>query len=744
MAQYNLPQFSTSPTPSYQQQPIIKLPNYGDIYARNFSIGVQTAATAFKPIREAIDKYVEKKEKEEIEKKKEDERIFQAENRISDNTIAYQELIANRITKTNAGQFEGQIEDMLYASVDGYAANERARIVDKTISAQDYTKIKSGYIKEITDMKAASEGIKNNLDWYSKNNGTMSRYNNPKLIGLLEAQKNNELNIGRNSTGGLTVYYDDLLGNKTVYTIDELKSLRAEDSVVTRLDFTNDDKNDNIGNAVFSALEDEIGTQLGVYDPSKTLIRGGDSKSKIQTETEANQYVAGKKEETIRYLANNSIYLDETMPVIGGQVWLDKILYGDNATEEIAQARTDKFVLKYLKEEGVVNPTKAQIDEVEQIMDSYERNAPVTELQIKVKDFQIKESKQFLAEKIWEERYAVKEKPIKATTVINSDITESDEINANKITYAKGLSKASGEAQGLVALTSTNNEETYKNEIGIRDKVNSILGLGAINGVRTGTSTENSAGDFEITYDLPESVFGKNQTLTINKTTTEQDLLTFRGAAFGEWAQGIDNAKLLQGEIDYKNGLDFTVENSPAKYYHDTVTGIGGALISQEAPSSETPTVNADLTENQKILKRNKWINSAGGKKYNSKEGASSFSAYSFSDRKSGGKVDSKIVKTKEFQEKYPDYPAEVYGQEDIFGRGEELAAKQASEKLSEENQRKKNKLYATNEGKLALIKAIQDANEGDLGEAVELQIYEGNIPTGLIIPEKYSFLKNN
>ena len=35
------------------------------------------------------------------------------------------------------------------------------------------------------------------------------------------------------------------------------------------------------------------------------------------------------------------------MPAIAGQTWLDEMLYGDNATEEVAQARTDKFVLKY-------------------------------------------------------------------------------------------------------------------------------------------------------------------------------------------------------------------------------------------------------------------------------------------------------------------------------------------------------------------------------------------------------------
>ena len=739
MAQYNLPQFSTSPTPSYQQQPIIKLPNYGDIYARNFSIGQQTAATAFKPIRDAVDKYIEKKEKEEIERKREEERLFQAENKISDNTIAYQGLIANTITKETAGEFEGQIEDMLYASVDGYAANEKARFIDKTISAQEYTKIKSRYLKEITDMKTASEGLMTNLEWYGKNNGTMSRYNEPKLIGLLEAQKNNKLNIGRNAKGGLTVFYDDLLGNKTVYTIDELKNLRAEDSIITRLDFTDSEENDNIGNAVFSALEDEIGKQLGVYTPNKTIIKSGDSKSKIQTETQAMEFVAGKKEEAIKYIANNSKYLDDTIPAIIGQTWLDEMLYGDNASEAMAQARTDVFVLKYLKEEGIANPTQSQINEVEQIMDSYERNAPVTELQVKIKDFQIKEAKQFLAEKLWKERYAVQEKPMSTTTLINNNITEVDENNDNKILYAKGLTTAIRSAQSLEEKAYNNNEDDYKDEITMRSLVNTTLGLSATNGVRTGELTENANGDFELTYELPESVFGKNQTLVINKGTTKQDLFAFRNIAFGTWTKGIDNTKLINGINDYFNDKD----TEDAKYYEETITGIGGALISKDAPSSTPTTVEGELTDNQKLIKRRRWINSEGGKKYKTKETAANFSAYGFPDRQAGGKVDSEIVKTKEFQEEYPNYPAEVYGQEDIFGKGEELAAEQAAETLSAKNQRLKNRLFA-NQGRVLTLIEDLEAENGDLGATVEEQILDGVIPPGLRIPKKYSFLRNN
>ena len=748
MAQYNLPQFSTSPTPSYQQQPIIKLPNYGDIYARNFSIGQQTAAIAFKPIREAIDKYVEKKEKEEIERKKEEERVFNIESRIADNTIAYQGLIADQITQQTSGEFEGQIEDMLYASVDGYAANERAYKLDRSITAQEYTKIKSRYIKEISDMKTASQGLMKNLEWYSQNNGKLSRYNDPKLIGLIEAQRNNELNIGRNAKGGLTVYYDDLLGNKTVYTIDDLKVLSAEDSVITRLDFEDREDNDNIGNAIFTALEDEIGTQLGVYTPQKTIRRTGDSKSKIQTETEAMEFVAGKKEETIKYLANNSQFLDDSMPSLIGQTWLDEMLYGDNATEQVAQARTDAFVLKYLKEEGVVNPTAAQIKEVEDVMDSYERNAPITELQTKVRDFQIKEAKQFLAEKIWKERYEIQEKPMSVTTLINESITESDENEDNKILYAKGLTTAVASAANLQVLAASNDEDAYKDEIKMRSLVNSTLGLNATNGVRTGELTENANGDFELTYELPESIYGKNQTLVINKGTTKEDLFAFRNIAFGTWTKGIDNTRLINGITDYFNDKD----TEDAKYYEETITGIGGALISKDAPSS-TPTTaeSGGMSDNQKLIKRRRWIRDL--KKFEEdlennpllkNKNNYTASARRFSEtEKVGGRLNDDIVETKEFAEKYPNYPAELYGQEDKFGKGEELAAAQASEALSAENQRKKDQLFA-NQGRVLTLIEDLEAENGDLGPTVELQILQGEIPSGLKIPEKYSFLRNN
>ena len=109
---------------------------------------------------------------------------------------------------------------------------------------------------------------------------------------------------------------------------------------------------------------------------------------------------------------------------------------------------------------------------------------------------------------------------------------------------------------------------------------------------------------------MPESLFGKNQTLVINKGTTKQDLFAFRNIRFGAWTKEIDNALLLQGIDDYKNGE----ETEAAEYYEDTIKLFGGALVSKNI-SSSTPTTTADeLTDDQKLIRKRRWIESAGGK----------------------------------------------------------------------------------------------------------------------------------
>src|SRR5210317_1677526 len=190
MAKYNLPQFSTTPTPASQQQPIIKLPNYAEIYARSFAYGQQAATEAFRPIRAEIEKIQARKERDRLEKKADEERLLRKEE---------------KITKDGAGDFEGEIENMLMKNVDGFAANERAYKIEQNISAEEYNKMRAFYYKEINDMKISSQALKDSLDFDARNSERYSRYNNPEFPGLIESLKQGEARLGRTKTGDLAI-----------------------------------------------------------------------------------------------------------------------------------------------------------------------------------------------------------------------------------------------------------------------------------------------------------------------------------------------------------------------------------------------------------------------------------------------------------------------------------------------------------------------------------------------------------
>ena len=178
MAKYNLPQFSTTPTPASQQQPIIKLPNYAEIYARSFAYGQQAATDAFRPIRAEIEKIQARKERDRLEKKADEERLLRKEENIAKEASNYQQRIFQKITKDGAGDFEGEIENMLMKNVDGFAANERAYKIEQGISAEEYNKMRTFYYKEINDMKISSQALKDSLDFDARNSERYSRYNN--------------------------------------------------------------------------------------------------------------------------------------------------------------------------------------------------------------------------------------------------------------------------------------------------------------------------------------------------------------------------------------------------------------------------------------------------------------------------------------------------------------------------------------------------------------------------------------
>src|SRR5210317_2021467 len=573
MAKYNLPQFSTTPTPASQQQPIIKLPNYAEIYARSFAYGQQAATEAFRPIRAEIEKIQARKERDRLEKKADEERLLRKEE---------------KITKDGAGDFEGEIENMLMKNVDGFAANERAYKIEQNISAEEYNKMRAFYYKEINDMKISSQALKDSLDFDARNSERYSRYNNPEFPGLIESLKQGEARLGRTKTGDLAIIYDDALDKEASFLVKDLKNLRAEDNINLKLNFSDES---DIGYQSHIQLEKEV-NGIGIINPEENIITSKDEINKIQRITSVSKFTNEQKEQAIKYIVNESPTMRNLMDPntgVGGKYYLDNMLYVDELGETGADVRVNVLAKKYFKSKGIV-PSAEEFKKVENLLETYSdeliSNDP---LQNEIKEFQNEQIKLDYAENLWNTKFASKEKELKVRNVNKRNITYEDETNTQKKLYADSLPAAISLGEDITELAAFGGTEPGKlvnYTDTIKDKLNGFLGLEATSGVEyietgaIGAATKEDP-DREIdaaTYKLPEYIYGKNKIIQISPKTTASYLHSLRNILYGEWTAtaDIDIDKLIQGQNDYR----LNKQTDAAKYYSERISEFGGTLPS--------------------------------------------------------------------------------------------------------------------------------------------------------------------
>src|SRR5210317_1743639 len=588
MAKYNLPQFSTTPTPASQQQPIIKLPNYAEIYARSFAYGQQAATEAFRPIRAEIEKIQARKERDRLEKKADEERLLRKEENIAKEASNYQKLIFDKITKDGAGDFEGEIENMLMKNVDGFAANERAYKIEQNISAEEYNKMRAFYYKEINDMKISSQALKDSLDFDARNSERYSRYNNPEFPGLIESLKQGEARLGRTKTGDLAIIYDDALDKEASFLVKDLKNLRAEDNINLKLNFSDES---DIGYQSHIQLEKEV-NGIGIINPEENIITSKDEINKIQRITSVSKFTNEQKEQAIKYIVNESPTMRNLMDPntgVGGKYYLDNMLYVDELGETGADVRVNVLAKKYFKSKGIV-PSAEEFKKVENLLETYSdeliSNDP---LQNEIKEFQNEQIKLDYAENLWNTKFASKEKELTVRNVNNENITYEDETNTQKKLYADSLPAAISlgeDIRELAAFGGTEPGKLVNYTDTIKDKLNDFFGFEATSGVEyietgaIGAATKKNP-DIEIdaaSYKLPEYIYGKNKIIQISPKTTASYLHSLRNILYGEWTAtaDIDIDKLIQGQNDYR----LNKQTDAAKYYSERISEFGGTLPS--------------------------------------------------------------------------------------------------------------------------------------------------------------------
>ena len=99
----------------------------------------------------------------------------------------------------------------------------------------------------------------------------------------------------------------------------------------------------------------------------------------------------------------------------------------------------------------------------------------------------------------------------------------------------------------------------------------------------------------------------------------------------------------------------------------------------QSSGGGDNNIVNTELSDAEIDTKKSRWIASVSENEFDKTQ------KFSNSFTKTGvptGKIRNKEVQKESFKEKYPNYPAEIYGQENIFGKGDTKALEKRTKKL--------------------------------------------------------------
>jgi len=115
--------------------------------------------------------------------------------------------------------------------------------------------------------------------------------------------------------------------------------------------------------------------------------------------------------------------------------------------------------------------------------------------------------------------------------------------------------------------------------------------------------------------------------------------------------------------------------------------------------------------------------------------------------KKDGGKVEDEFL-TAEFARLYPDYPYEIYGQTEKFGKAEEIEANKkqtnADQIKARKNKQAKDRLFNSESRIEKLIKDVAAEANRDLSIEEQVEIEKGNLPNidfSSVFEEKYSYL---
>jgi len=408
-----LPQFKAA-TPAYQQQRVVRQPNYADIYARSYANTVNAYSRLYQPVLGAIDKFTTGLEKEKKEKELREQKAQEA-------GLTYQNAIYTGIDEKLAGKFEDKFESHLSKNADAFTQNELDHANGK-ITFDMYSTTRKKLFAELNDTEKAAQTMRKGLEFFSANKDNMSLYQNSKLFGLFEAFESGGRNIeiGRNQLGNTIYSYVDDAGKEQSFTLDEVNELvfgETENALNLKIDYAGEAGE---GKTLLDALENNIRNSEGFEGVQTKVFSVINTKGNQQVDTTSTAY---KDTQYIIRSAQNSDLLESMGESYRARHYQDVMLNPTKGTFLHNLNVQANDIISYLKvTEGEDYSDKK--DAIMRVITSYNEDddfAKEDSFIGSIRSAQKEMVKKDIANKLFNERFAQDEKP---TQTIVKNITD--------------------------------------------------------------------------------------------------------------------------------------------------------------------------------------------------------------------------------------------------------------------------------------------------------------------------------
>ncbi len=497
-----LPQFKAA-TPAYQQQRVVRQPNYADIYARSYANTVLAYTRLYQPLLSQVDKL-----NTDIKKEKKEKELRQ--QKAQEVGLTYQNAIYTGIDEKLAGKFEDKFKKHLSKNADAFTQNELDHANGK-VSFDIYSSTKKKLYSELNDTEKAAQTMRQGLEFFTANKDNMSLYQNSKLFGLFEAFESGGRNIeiGRNKLGNTIYSYIDQEGAEQSFTLDEVNELvfgETENALNLKIDYKEDGSE---GKTILDALENSVRTSEGFQDVQTETFSVTNPKGNQRIDTTSTAY---KDTQYIIKSAQNSDLLESVGESYRARHYQDEMLNPRKGSLMHNLNITANEVINYLKVNEGEDYTDKK-DDIMRLISSYTEDDNMAREDAfigSVRKAQKQLVKADIANKMFNERFAIDEKPTQVNILNITDNQKRSAKLVNGKNFVDTVDNKFGIIKGILNANFDLDDGVPQGEI--KDESGNTIGYGGEVAIKQLYGLFGSA-ITQIENNADEIGEGKNQTM---------------------------------------------------------------------------------------------------------------------------------------------------------------------------------------------------------------------------------------